>query len=661
MAELRQFPIPPELALETLQLALEGTETGVWRWDVVADRVTWSANQGPLHGLRRGDAPPKYADWLALIHPDDRDRVHRAVQAALADGARYECEFRAAEADPPRWVHARGHVERDAQGRPVALLGLAIDITQRRQRELALEKLTGELRSLQALTDVALDHLELTALLDELLARIAELLDADIAKVLLYDEDRSTLHVRAARGLPAEAVQLLRIPSGAGAAGRIAAAGRPLILTETADADVILDDLREPGRSLAGVPLRLGDETIGVLVVSSRERTYRERDLLLLELAADRAARAIRQSELYEAARDAALWLQRSLLPEALPAIGGLDAAARYLPGQAGTEVGGDWYDLFALADGRVAIVVGDVVGRGLRAATRMGQVRTALRAYALDARSPREAVERLDRFVAADASERFTTVLVVFLDPRTGVATACCAGHPPPLVVADGRAELAAVVADPPLGAALEPRRDASLRLPHDASLVAYTDGLVEDRAIGIDAGLRHLLAAAQAGGAARDLVDRLVEALRAGERPDDVAVVVVRRLGPRLRRTYPAEPAAVAAARHEVTSFAAAHGAGEALLRDVALAVSEACTNVVMHAYRDRPPGAMHVGVSQVANGFEVRIADEGVGVRPRGDSPGVGLGLQIIARTTADFEIRDAPGGGAELVLRFAGGLR
>lgn len=518
------------------------------------------------------------------------------------------------------------------------------------------------LRDLQSVTDVALTHLELDALLSELLDRLADVLEADIAKVLLYDERHEALRVRAARGLRPQAVRNLRVPSGAGAAGRIAAAGRPMILEDTGEADIVLDDLREPGRALAGVPLCLDSEVIGVLVVSSRTRRYEEADLRLLELVADRAARAIRQAELYEAARDAALSLQRSLLPEALPTIDGVDVSAQYLPGQDGTEVGGDWYDLFSLPDGRLAIVVGDVVGRGLRAATRMGRVRAGLRAYAFESDSPAEAIERMDRLVAAEDQLEFTTLLAVYLDPQTGEATACSAGHLPPLLVGPDGARTVEVATGPPLGVAIGPRRQSSLALPRGTLLLAYTDGLVEDRATGLDAGLRDLLEVAADGGSARQLVDRVVERLVLGQSSDDdVAIVAVGRVSAALARSFPAEPAAVATVRNEVTGFARSQGLDERLLRDVALAVSEACTNVVLHAYRHGEAGAMHVTAQRDEDGFEVTVTDEGSGVRPRADSPGVGLGLQIIARTTDRFDVRDAPGGGAQLVLRFGAAVR
>jgi serine phosphatase RsbU (regulator of sigma subunit)/anti-sigma regulatory factor (Ser/Thr protein kinase) len=656
------IPVPPELALETVALALEGTSTGVWLWNVADGSVRWSAGQGPLHGLSRGAQPGSYTAWLSTVHPDDREGTQASVEHSLADGHAFECEFRMSS-DDTRWLLARGRVSRDEEGRAVSVVGLTVDVTQRHRRETELEQLAQRLRSLQALTDIALAHLELDALLEELLARVGELLRADTAIVFLQDESRATLRVAASRGIPPEAAQGLQVPLGVGFAGRIAATAAPRIIADTSTEELMLEYLREPGRAMAGVPLVLDGDTIGVLVVSSREQGYERDSLTLLELVADRAARAIRQAELFEAARATAVELQRSLLPERLPVVEGLDVAVRYQPGQDGTEVGGDWYDLFPLPDGRVAIVVGDVVGRGLRAAARMGRVRTALRAYALESASPLECVQRLDRFVAAEEPLEFTTLIVVFLDPRTGDGDACTAGHLAPLLVGADGTRLAPIANGPPIGVA-EPgsRRQSALRLEEGETLLAYTDGLVEDRTVGLDAGLRRLREVAVANGSSGDLVERVLTGMGArGGGSDDVAIVAVRRLGPRIVHTFAAEPGAVAAARREVTSFAAAYGAGPEVLRDLSLAVSEACTNVVVHAYRDQAgatqtPGPMHVTATRLHAHIEVTITDEGGGVRPRMDSPGVGLGLQIIARTACDFDVRDVPGGGAQLVLRF-----
>jgi anti-sigma regulatory factor (Ser/Thr protein kinase) len=654
--------LPPRLALDTLALAIEGTATGVWMWEVDADRIHWSPNLGPLHGMDRGETPVSYAAWAEQVHPDDRPTVEALIAEGLTSGAGFEFEFRSAT-EPQRWLHARAQVQPHEAGRGTVVVGVTLDVTDRHRRDAERERLTNRLRGLQKVTDVTLAHLELDALLEELLARVGEVLAADIAKVLLYDEHRAELFVRKSHGPPTGADADLRVPAGAGLAGRVTAAGRPIVLSGVVAQDAVLEHLRDPGRSTAGVPLRVDNQVLGVLIVSTLERDYDGHDLVLLELVADRVARAIRQAELYEAARDAALSLQRSLLPAALPAVAGLESAARYLPGQDGTEVGGDWYDLFEIADGRAAMVVGDVVGRGLRAAARMGTVRTAVRAYALEAATPRDALERLDRFVAAEDPLDFTTLLVAFIDAATGRAQISCAGHLPPLLVRADGSQLLDVPADPPLGLAREPRREVEVTLDPGDALVAYTDGLVEERTAGIVAGLERLGAMPTAGEPPAALVERLLQAHGPASDDDDVVVCAVRRIGDVQRRTYRAEPAAVAAARHDVTAFAAAHGAPEDMVRDVALAVSEACTNVVVHAYRHRSgqTGDMQVEVASEGHGLRVTVDDQGCGVRPRGDSPGVGLGLQIIARTTSSFEVQQAPGGGARLLLRFAGDLR
>src|SRR3954451_7656736 len=138
----------------------------------------------------------------------------------------------------------------------------------------------------------------------------------------------------------------------------------------------------------------------------------------------------------YEQEHHTAETLQRSLLPERLPRIDGVDLAARYIPAGTGAGVGGDWYDAIELRDGRVAVVVGDVVGHGLRAAATMGQLRNACRAYALVEASPAEVVARLNRMVATSGEDAMATVLYLVLDRETGEVSFTSAGHPPPLVL---------------------------------------------------------------------------------------------------------------------------------------------------------------------------------------------------------------------------------
>src|SRR6266542_5830845 len=254
------------------------------------------------------------------------------------------------------------------------------------------------LQKLQRVTDAALANLSVDELLDELLIRIREALSADTAAILLLDTMKAELVARAAKGIEEEVEQGVRIPLGRGFAGTIAATGQPLAIPDVDDSNVLNPILRKKGiRSLLGVPLVAQGSTIGILHVGTLvPRHFTEEDAALLQLVGDRVALAI-QAGLYERERAAARTLQRSLLPETLPNPPGLRVAARYRPARGG-EVGGDWYDSFMLPTGSIAVAIGDVVGRGLSAASSMGKLRNALRAFALESPSPSDGLESKNR-----------------------------------------------------------------------------------------------------------------------------------------------------------------------------------------------------------------------------------------------------------------------
>jgi putative methionine-R-sulfoxide reductase with GAF domain len=260
------------------------------------------------------------------------------------------------------------------------------------------------------ITDAALSRLNDHDLLDELLDRTREALEADTAAVLLLDSPSGQLIAAAAAGLEEEVRQGVRIPVGRGFAGKIAAERRPVILDDVDHSDVLNPILRNKGiRSMMGVPMVAGGRVIGVLHVGSlTPRDFTGEDVELLQLAADRAAVAV-QSIMTQADRVAAEALQRSLVPSALPVVPGVEMAARYIPG--GGSVGGDWYDVFTLSTGELCVVTGDVAGSGLPAAVIMGRMRSALRAYALESRDPAEVLARLDRKMQHFEPEALATV----------------------------------------------------------------------------------------------------------------------------------------------------------------------------------------------------------------------------------------------------------
>jgi serine phosphatase RsbU (regulator of sigma subunit) len=230
--------------------------------------------------------------------------------------------------------------------------------------------------------------------------------------------------------------------------------------------------------------------------------------------------------------RSAADVLQRSLLPDRLPSVEGVQLAGRSLPGQRGHHVGGDWYDVVPLPTGELGLVVGDVVGHDLAAATAMGQLRNALRAYALDDSSPAGVLTRLNR--AADLLDvvELATCIYAILDPKTLTVRWSSAGHLAPLVSDEsGTAGLACVDPGPPLGALPEPEYvDSVLQLRGGDALVLYTDGLVERRGEAIDTGLDNLTSVRGPHDSAEAMCELLVSTLL-GDQPhdDDVTLLVV------------------------------------------------------------------------------------------------------------------------------------
>ena len=402
----------------------------------------------------------------------------------------------------------------------------------------------GRLRDVESLTDAALSRLDEQSLLNALLERVKRVLQADTAAVLLLDEPAGQLVATAASGIEEEVRQGVRIPLGTGFAGRVAASREPVILTSVDHTTVRNPLLVDRGiRSLLGVPLLAGGRVIGVLHVGSLTgRPFGQQDAELLQLAADRAALALHSLMAQDDAL-AAVALQRSLVPTALPAVPGLNLAARYVTGTG--AVGGDWYDVFVLPDGKLGVVVGDVVGSGLAAAVIMGRMRSALRAYVLETADPATALRMLDRKIQYFEPDAMATVLYGLYTPGTGEFTVSSAGHLPPVLAAPGgRAGRVPLQPDPPIGTSDDPpRRSATVFIPPGALLCCFTDGLVERRDEPIDQGIdkvaatlgEQIAAGSGRGSTARLAEDACAAVMRAlvgnAPNPDDVAVLILNR----------------------------------------------------------------------------------------------------------------------------------
>ncbi len=280
--------------------------------------------------------------------------------------------------------------------------------------------------------------------------------------------------------------------------------------------------------ALVGLPLEVSGELAGsLLVASAAPRAWGPADRELLLGVADQAGQALVRTQLAQRDRDAALTLQEALAPEVSAGLG-VDVALRYVPATTGTRVGGDWADCWRVPDGRIALVVGDVVGKGLGAAATMGRLRASLRALAAVEATPSVVLSRLDELESADGVELVATVLYALLDPASGRLEVACAGHLPLVVAGPDGVRLVEEGGSPPIGLGAGAGSGVSAWLPAGSTLVLYTDGLVERRGRPLAEGLDRLQTVLREdyadAGATADAVMRL-----AHERADDDIAVLV------------------------------------------------------------------------------------------------------------------------------------
>jgi PAS domain S-box-containing protein len=374
-------------------------------------------------------------------------------------------------------------------------------------------------------------------------------------------------------------------------------------------------------------------------------------------VAAEAALKALEAEE-----REIALGLQRALLPMQILGRPGIALAARYEAGSDVLEVGGDWFDAFDLPDGRIAVTVGDVVGHGLSAAAAMGQLRTALAALADHANGPGELLMRLEGFLARHQTTDFATVCYAVIDPATGLVEYASAGHPPILAVSPaGEISWLDQGRSRPLSGDYSPDRpQGSTLLEPGSLLVLYSDGLVERRKERIDVGLRRLADAARtvADLPVEDVCTALIARLGVDEaRNDDIAVLVVRleaTSSVRFHRRFPARSEQLRDLRVSMRGWLSARGVGQPLQRTLLLAVVEACSNAIDHAYVDMEAGDVRVDMLESDNGgFHVEVRDSGRfrgTAAPSGDR---GRGTSIMRMLTDDFS-RESTSAGT--VVRF-----
>jgi anti-sigma regulatory factor (Ser/Thr protein kinase)/GAF domain-containing protein len=400
-------------------------------------------------------------------------------------------------------------------------------------------------------------------------------------------------------------------------------------------------------RSIHGIPITTpgGDPAGTITVLLTEPGELPGREWLLLESFAEQAGQALARTYAFEREHELAVSLQRSLLPDQLPEIDGLDLAGHYRAGGAGLEVGGDWYDALRRPDGIVHLSVGDVIGRGIGAATLMGRHRSTFRAYAYECRSPAEILRRMTRHV--DSDEMIITLACVTIDPYTAELTYCCAGHPPPLLVDSETGEVTrlASASSPPLGVA-EPHDfvEAELELPPRATLALYTDGLIERRGQNIDDGIDVLGTFLSEND--RISVDSVLQSVGEvlGPTTDDTALLLVRPTGvpAELAIEVEARPDELPLLRRRLKLWLAQRGVDDDEASDIVLAVNEACNNAIEHAYLGRE-GVVALTVVEAAGLLHVTVSDSGSwrDDTPSGELRGRGIPIMRSLMTEAEIE--------------------
>ena len=493
--------------------------------------------------------------WLDFIHPEDRERVERDWRECLRSGRIFDDRFRMrARGGSYRHYDVRAvPIERD--GKIAEWVGACTDVTSQREAEEMRGRLTDQLSAaalrtarLQQATAMLAEALDVEQVVEVITEVGRTAIGALRSAVALLDDDKLGLRVVNPSGLA---------PTGPDGAGvrltldtpsvmtRAIATRRPVLIADPEELRAQFDS--DPGGAGApvtdtgdeaawvGLPLLAAGMPLGALRFSfGKPRTILEEERVFLEALAGQCALAVERAVMYEKEHTAAVTLQRSLLPDELPSVSGLALDARYLPRS--TDVGGDWYDVFRLPDRRLAVTVGDVMGKGLLAAAGMGRVRNALRALALTDPRPAAVLAGLDRlFTATELEEQVTTVTYLVIDPETGEGQAGNAGHPPTLLLTpDALPVLDSAEAGTPLGWA-SPRRQHAFRLPPGSTAVFYSDGLVENRVRGLDAGLDELVRIAADApqdllGAPGRLLQYLLDNMLAGhEQDDDVTMLVM------------------------------------------------------------------------------------------------------------------------------------
>ncbi len=633
-AEQRYSSVCESMPFGTLEISPDGSKL-----------LHISDNYCQLLGMSRDEI--QQGGWLTRVPADDAKRFLELWENRENSDS-FEGEYRVVGADGKTyWILARGLRLTNTEGETTSWAGFSLDITERKRTEQRL----GLLSDLGRVLSLSLEPLATIERAAEVVVpRFADWFAVDLvgadgniepAFIMHYDDSLT----KAARDLSKADEPTLYGPMSAHVIAK-----RESQLLDTVkrrsnanSRDAVIDAFNPS--SLITVPLVARDQTLGALTLATSASTnqFAADDVDFANIIARRVALAFDNALLYERERRVADIFQRASLPATLPKIPGIAIDAHYESGAKEAEVGGDWYDAFQLADGRLGLSIGDVAGKGLQAASIMSTVRLLIRATALEELTPSRVLSRANQLLLNDKPAMVTALFGV-LDPEELTFTCSIAGHPPPLVVSPEGEISTGVPVAPPLGIATDAVfPEQTLMLPLGSLLVLYTDGLIEAKrdipdAEAAFAKVLQTVAVLHELNPAEAIAARWLDAPPS----DDVAILTVRAAARPLLEldiTLPAQPNNGRIFRQALRRFYLAAGLSEEKISLLQVAIGEAITNSIQHAYGVRA-GAVRVRGRIESGNLVIEISDTG---RWRGEhEDGGGYGLQILKAIVPDVAI-------------------
>jgi PAS domain S-box-containing protein len=533
-----------QLVDQRLRLALEASGMGTFLWYPEEDRTEADARMLELFGLPADGSISLASALASLIHPDDVGRYAEAVAGAADRNGSGELseEIRVLQPDgSTRWLLVAARMAFSDEGKPLRLAGVISDMTARRVAEDALRRSDQHQSFLLALADSLRSESDPATIAGLACEQLAGFLGVDRLCYGELDDDAEQVTMLGEwPGDPASGGALVPLRKLC-AAPDVLRAGRPVLNVGDAGAAEVA------GVGSAAMPIiRRGRLVAGLFAEqrSSRGWTSDQRTLLMevamrtwdaVERGRAQQQAALERSRRYRRERQISIRLQDSLKAGHKQPPPGFTASQGYRPGLDDMRVGGDWTDLVILDDGRLALTVGDVVGKGIDAAATMGRLRSALAAILFGNQSPGATIDWLERYAAKVAGARYATVALAIIDPHASTLAYSCAGHPPPLIADERGVRYLWQARSTPLYAGESAPRPAAVEeVTRPCTVVLYTDGLVERRGEPLDVGLDRLAAVVEEH---RDLsVDSLRDAIlnalldTDASHHDDTAIVIAR-----------------------------------------------------------------------------------------------------------------------------------